>query len=442
MDTSSVGKEHASNNVQKSSEIHIEECGTQFINGTYVRTEINVFTKRTVLPYSNQLVTLEIRKHCELHPLSIPGSLCLSSDDEIFVISSTNPCIHYFVCIVSLSPMDNEYQSHWYAVAGLDPLPLLRPISDLKTYFDAPMLDDEEHLKKIVVTNTEGMDKKQLVKSSGIHKHFVRWTLPIKSSWIELERGLKGGQCLKVEMDRNTKIWNILLEISSMNAISPWNVRLQHLDSGLYVHYLWHYTLSQCIALIDCRSATQQVLSNKFAYFVAEHFVAFYSHFDDTQSFQSRYLQCNDNVDVLANTIRKHEAYLEEIDRFTSQQNEDEDDVKEEEPVMDIGMESAVDPDRDTHVFRAERVWDKRTLTVYFGDKSHCVLLEDCSPGCECWTDDIGGCRIGYVVEYLLHIPLEEQGWIAGAKMIDYFDENAADFIFQNDFKLIVYRKL
>merc|ERR1719242_198642 len=193
------------------------------------------------------------------------------------------------------------------------------------------MVDHAQHLKRIVITNTDGMDKRQLVKSSGIYSHFKKWTLPIESSWIELERGLKGGQCLKVEMDRSTKIWDILLEISSMNAISPWNVRLQHQDTGLYVDYLWHYTLSQCIALIEHRRSSQQILNNKFAYSAAEHFVVFYSHFDDTQSFQSRYLQCDDNVNVLADTIRRHEAYLEETEQFVVEQVVDGDSINDED---------------------------------------------------------------------------------------------------------------
>ena len=253
-------------------------------------------------------------------------------------------------------------------------------------------------------------------------------------------------------MDRSTKVWDILLELSSMNGISPWSVRLQHADSGLYVHYLWHYTLSQCIALIEHRGAAQQLLSNKFAYFAAEHFVAFYSHFDDTQSFQSRYLQCNDDVDALRTTIRKHEAYLEEAaqleddgssDGHGDAADGDADDLKEPVPTMeDVDLLMGPDPNRDLHGFKAQRVWDMRSLTVHFGDRSHSVLLEDCSPGCECWTDDIGGCRIGHVVQYLLQIPLQDQGWIVGGKMVDYFDEKAAHLLFENDSKLIVYRKV
>merc|ERR1712087_895402 len=123
-----------------------------------------------------------------------------------------------------------------------------------------------------------------------------------------------------VEMDRSTKIWDILLEISSMNAISPWKVRLQHQDTGLLVHYLWHYTLSQCIALIEHRSSSKQVLSNDFAYLKGDHFVAFYSHYDDTQSFQSRYLQCNEGDDALSRSIRKHQVYLEETAQFVAEQ--------------------------------------------------------------------------------------------------------------------------
>lgn len=265
--------------------IHIDECGTPFINGTFTRTEPNVFTKHSVQPHSNQLLTVEIRRHCERHPLSIPESWTTSPEDEIYVISSANPCIHYFVCIIPL-----RVKPRWLPVAGLEPLPRLSPIAELKPYFDAPMVDDSGHLKQIVVSHTDGMDKRQLVMASGIHGHFKRYRLPIASSWIELERGLKGGQCLKVEMDRSTKIWDILLELSSMNGISPWNVRLRHADSGLFVHYLWHYTLSQCIALIEHRHATQQLLSNEFAYFAADKLVAFYSHFDDTQSFQSRFV--------------------------------------------------------------------------------------------------------------------------------------------------------
>lgn len=163
---------------------------------------------------------------------------------------------------------------------------------------------------------------------------------------------------------------------------------------------------------------------------------------------------------MLADTVRKHEAYLEETEQFVAEQVEA-DELSGDSTADPVELESAdhadgdaddmkaamdweieVDPNRDTHGLRAHRVWDRRSLTVCFGDKEHSVLLEDCSAGCECWTDDAGGCRIGYIVEYLLQIPLEKQGWIVGAKMVDYFDENAAESIWEHHSTLIVYRKL
>merc|ERR1712129_504864 len=101
----------------------------------------------------------------------------------------------------------------------------------------------------------------------------------IHSSWIALDRGLKGGQCLKLETNRSHKIWQILREIADMNTMSPWNIRLKHVDSGLYVDYLWNYDLFQIIQLIENKQVNMGTLDNKFAYRVYEHCVSYFSPF-------------------------------------------------------------------------------------------------------------------------------------------------------------------
>ena len=106
----------------------------------------------------------------------------------------------------------------------------------------------------------------------------------------------------------------------------------------------------------------------------------------------------------------------------------------------EVRAEAEVD-EGDAHAFVAERVWDQRTLRVHFGGETHEMALEGCSPGCRCWTDDVGGCRIGYVVEHILKLPLDAQGWIVAGKMVDYFDEDVAQRIFEADANLTVFVK-
>eukprot|EP01083_Nonionella_stella_P122459 368430_1 len=86
----------------KQNEIHIKGCGTQFINGVYIRSEQNLFSKQCIHPHSNKIITLQIRKQTDLHSLSIPPSL-YHKNDAIYVISCINPYIHYFLCIVSIN---------------------------------------------------------------------------------------------------------------------------------------------------------------------------------------------------------------------------------------------------------------------------------------------------------------------------------------------------
>merc|ERR1712228_127644 len=313
----------------------------------------------------------------------------------------------------------------WMSVGGLEPLPKLSPIDNIKTYFDFPFYSNQ--IGKI--KNALPMDQKQLVKASNIFSHFKRYKAPINSSWIELGRGLKGGQCLKMEIDRHYKIWDILREISDMNNKSPWNLRLKHVESGLYVHYLWNYTLYQIIQLIENKKLNTDILDNKFAFHLNQHFICYYSQFDETCSYKSTYLPCNDNVESIQNIIQKHEEYL-----LKTTQTEQKYDEKE--------MEQMEIEDRDKHQFIATRVWEKRQLNIHFGDKRQCILLEDCSAGCQCWSDDVAGCRIGYVIEQIFKIPLNKQGWIVNGQIVDYFDEGVAKCIFQSDSNLILYSKL
>eukprot|EP01083_Nonionella_stella_P085124 235881_1 len=420
---------------RKSNVINIEGCGSGFLNGVYIRSEQYQFTKQCVHPHSNHIITLQIRKQTPLHPLTIPSCLC-NEKDEVYVISCMNPCIHYYLCIVSASSKDQTDVIQWISVAGLEPVPIVSPIDNIKTYFDLPFINNIRYDQIATIKNNEDIHRKQLVKTSNIHSHFKKYKLPIKSSWIELGIGLKGGQCLKMEINRKYKIWDILREISEMNkGVSPWNIRLKHIETGVYAHYLWQYNLYQIIQLIEYKELNQDILNNKFVFYSQPQFICYFSPYDDTYSYQTKYMPCHDNIQTIQKTITTHEQYLSKSQKLLM------DEKHETEEQSDEKEEIVID-DRYKHQFIATRIWDKREMIVYYGDKKRSVWLEECSVGCECWSDDIAGCRIGYIVEHLFNIPLHKQGWIVGSQIIDYFDENAASLIFSSASKLILYLKL
>ena len=111
----------------------------------------------------------------------------------VYVISCVAPSIHYYLCIVHhFGFVKSKHRYKWITVGGLEPLPKLSPMADIKAYFDFPFYNNNQIGK---IKNTLPMDQKQLVKASNIFSHFKRYKPPIHSSWIELGRGLKGGQC-------------------------------------------------------------------------------------------------------------------------------------------------------------------------------------------------------------------------------------------------------
>ena len=305
-------------------------------------------------------------------------------------------------------------------------------MNNIKNYFDIPFIEDNDmnsyYGKIAAIKNNANIDDKQLVFNPNCHFKNKSKNPPLHSSWIELGTGLKGGQCLKIEMDRKYKIWDILREISEMNKISPWKIRLKHIESGLYVHYLWQYNLYQIIQLIEYKDLNKDIINNKFVYYLNKecHLICYYCQYDDTYSYQTTYLPCHDNIDNIQNEIDKHEKYL-------SQSTGEEKEEKEEEEDIEID-------DRYKHQFKSDRIWDKRELTVFYGDIKQKILLEDCSVGCKCWTDDCGGCRIAYLIQHLTNVPLDKQGWIVDNQIIDYFDENAAQLIFSAQSKIILFK--
>ena len=431
--------------VSKQNTIIIENCGTEFINGVYSRTERFQFSKQSIHPLTKKVVTMEIRKHTDSNSLSIPPSLYHKDDDELYVISCVTPSIHFYLCIVHyFGFVKSKHRCEWMAVAGLEPLPKLMPIDNIKTFFDFPFYEDARIISQSI-SNAVPADQKQLVKSSNIFSHFKRYKAPIHSSWIELGHGLKGGQCLKMEMNRSYRIWQILREIADMNSqsrVSPWNIRLKHAESGLFVHYLWQYSLFQIVQLVENKQMNADILSNEFAFHHGEHFVCFYSPDDDGCSYKSTYLPCNDNEENIASMIQKHEQYLAKALQMAMEQKYEESgdgdtSVDEKDEVADA---VEVD-DRNKHQLIATRVWEKRQLTMQFGDRRQCILLEDCSAGCECWTDDVAGCRIGYIAEHIFKIPLQEQGWIVNNRIVDYFDEGVGQLIFESGANLTLYCK-
>lgn len=90
--------------------------------------------------------------------------------------------------------------------------------------------------------------------------------------------------------------------------------------------------------------------------------------------------------------------------------------------------------DDSIHNFNAVRQWNIKKLNVYFGKKCYKFLLEKCSNNCVCWNDEFAGFRIGYILQELINIKIDEQGWILNDnKIIEYFDQNISKLLWDDD---------
>ncbi|ETO08547.1 hypothetical protein RFI_28844 [Reticulomyxa filosa] len=279
--------------------------------------------------------------------------------------------------------------------------------------------------------------------------------------------GLHGGRALMIDVPLNWTVWDVIREIcdandcskdpshplysaaqaeraamdtseagrvpnGSLTGFSPWNVRLvchdPNTNYATFVHFRFRQTLQQIleIAAEDSkkwfRKHGMQPMEKCLSISNSPHF-EMYELIDGRYSYQSRYRPCYS----YAKDAKPPEYGLEKM---------------HPKPYAKDGDSTDKHLVKRPFDFHALRIWEHQTLTLMYGDEVFQLILEHCSPGCVCWTDELCGCRIAFIIEHMLHINVKHQGYVMGGKevVLDYLDESFSHKLWLHNGQMIIFK--